>query len=101
MPLTLAVLLATVLAHDEGSSSSEIRIAGKDVVWSVDVGTLGLQRVMDLGAAPHLLTREKLEPFRERIARYLERGRHDHRHPIGRGKRHPCGHAADRHEVRG
>src|SRR5204863_7803077 len=74
MSLTLAFLAAAVLAHDEGSSSSEIRITGKEVVWSVDVGTLGLQRVMDLGAPPHLLTREKLEPFRERIGRYLERG---------------------------
>lgn len=73
MPLTLA-FLAALLAHDEGSSSSEIRISGNDVVWAVDVGTLGLQRVMDLGAAPHLLTREKLEPFRERIARFVERG---------------------------
>lgn len=74
MPLTLALLAAAFLAHDEGSSSSEIRISGKEVVWAVDVGTLGLQRVMDLGAPPHLLTREKLEPFRERIARYVERG---------------------------
>lgn len=73
MPLTLA-FLAALLAHDEGSSSSDIRISGKQVVWAVDVGTLGLQRVMDLGAPPHLLTREKLEPFRERIGRYVAAG---------------------------
>jgi hydrogenase/urease accessory protein HupE len=74
VPLTLLALAAALLAHDEGSSSSEIRIAGNEVVWTVDVGTLGLQRVMDLGAPPHLLTREKLEPFRERIARYVGGG---------------------------
>ena len=59
-----------LLAHDEGSSSSEIRISQREVVWSVDMGTLGLQRIMDLGAPPHRLRQESLAPFRERIAAF-------------------------------
>lgn len=70
-PLLLALAL---LAHDEGSSSSEIRVAGREVVWAVDVGTLGLQRYMNLGAPPHKLAEKDLEPFRERIAALVAGG---------------------------
>jgi hydrogenase/urease accessory protein HupE len=69
----LAVLLA-LLAHDEGSSSSEVRIEGGEVVWAVELGTLGLARVMDLGAPPHRLREEDLLPHRERIARFVRSG---------------------------
>jgi hydrogenase/urease accessory protein HupE len=68
------LLAAAALAHDEGSSSSELRITGHEVVWTVDVGTLGIQRFIDLGAPPHKLTGEQLAPFRERIARFVAAG---------------------------
>jgi hydrogenase/urease accessory protein HupE len=76
--LLAAALLAAgsspLWAHDEGSSSSEIRVSGKEVTWAIDVGTLGLQRFMDLGAPPHKLREKDLEPFRERIARFVAAG---------------------------
>ena len=72
MVLLGAALLA-LWAHDEGSSSSEIRISEGEVVWSVDMGTLDLQRIMDLGAPPHRLTEASLAPFRERIAAFAAR----------------------------
>lgn len=66
--ILLGAALLAVWVHDEGSSSSEVRVSRREVVWSVDLGTLGLQRIMDLGAPPHKLREEMLAPFRERIA---------------------------------
>lgn len=74
MVATALLLAAGLLAHDEGSSTSELRISGREVVWTIDVGTLGLQRLFDLGAPPHQLTDEKLAPFRDRIAAFVSAG---------------------------
>ena len=65
--MTLLAAALLMLAHDEGSSSSELRVAEREVVWSVDMGALGLQRLMDLGAPPHKLTEKMLVPFHDRI----------------------------------
>jgi len=72
--MTPILLAALLFAHDEGSSSSELRVSGREVLWAIDVGTLGLQRFMDLGAPPHKLTERSLDPFRDRIARFVAAG---------------------------
>jgi hydrogenase/urease accessory protein HupE len=69
--VTLAALALALAAHDEGSSSSELRVAGREAVWTVDVGTLGLAKVIRIEERPDQLTERKVQALKPDIARLI------------------------------
>ena len=61
----------TAWAHDERFSSSNVAIRPNEVVWTVDVATDGLQKVVKLPAATLELTEAQLQEAKSEIVAYL------------------------------
>src|SRR5215831_7952699 len=78
--LTRALVLATLLvllagavasAHDERFSSSKVEIKPNEVLWTVDVGVAGLEKVVRLPAGELELTEAQLQAAKSDIAAYV------------------------------
>lgn len=68
---------ASAWAHDEGSSSHEVRVSGREVVWKVDVGIVGLVKVVRIDGPTRKLLGLREEHVRAAapaVARYLRGG---------------------------
>src|SRR5262245_46751490 len=64
----------SALAHDEKVSASEVEIDGRTVVWRIDVGLVGLAKMVNLPADPASLSEAQLESARGAIGSFLARG---------------------------
>jgi hydrogenase/urease accessory protein HupE len=69
----LLVLVAgpVALAHDERFSTSKVEIKPNEVLWTVDVGVAGLQKVVRLPAGELELTEAQLQDSKSDIVAYL------------------------------
>ncbi len=74
--LALGLLLWALpaFAHDETVSTSDVRIVDRTVVWRVDVGMGGLEKVVKLPATGADLTEKQLAEGKAAIAAYVARG---------------------------
>jgi hydrogenase/urease accessory protein HupE len=79
-PRTRALLLALVLvlltgpaawAHDERFSASNVEVKGNEVIWTVEVATQGLEKVMRLPAPALKLTEPQLQEMKGDLVSYL------------------------------
>jgi hydrogenase/urease accessory protein HupE len=61
----------TAWAHDERFSASRVEIRPNEVLWTVDVGTLGLEKVVRLPATELKLTEPQLQEAKSDIVAYL------------------------------
>lgn len=62
------------VAHDERVSASEVRVSAHELVWTVDVGLIGLAKTVDLQANPVEITEAQLERVAGKIGAYLGKG---------------------------
>jgi hydrogenase/urease accessory protein HupE len=68
----LLVLVGTpAWAHDERFSSSKVEIRPNQVDWTVDVGTAGLEKVVNLPAGELKITEAELQEAKPDIVAYL------------------------------
>jgi hydrogenase/urease accessory protein HupE len=58
-------------AHDERFSASRVEVRGNEVLWTVDVGIAGLEKVVRLPAGELKLTEEQLQEAKNDIVAYL------------------------------
>ena len=72
--LCLALRIPALWAHDEKVSTSEVQISKNEVLWKVDVGLVGLDKVIRLPAPPAQLSEHQIQSVKEGIARYLAGG---------------------------
>ncbi len=75
-PLALALLVVLFTgvpawAHDERFSASRVDIRPNEVLWTLDVGTLGLEKVVRLPATELKLTEPQLQEAKSDIVAYL------------------------------
>ena len=59
-------------AHDERFSASKVEVRGNEVLWTVDVGVAGLEKVVKLPAPELKLTEEQLQDAKNDIVAYLQ-----------------------------
>jgi hydrogenase/urease accessory protein HupE len=69
--ILLSVPLSALRAHDEKVSASQLQISKHEAIWDVDVGLLGLEKVMKFPAGPVELTEFQLQSMRDQIVQYL------------------------------
>ena len=69
--MTLPLLLLALVLHDEQVSESTIVVEGDEVVWTVQVGTPALQKILDFPRDPVDLDEEDLERMKGVISSYL------------------------------
>src|SRR6266540_3879652 len=75
--LVIAFLLLssrTLFAHDEKVSASEVRVESHEIVWKVDVGLAGLEKVLKLPTGTAQLSEGQLQLLKPEIAEYLRSG---------------------------
>src|SRR5262249_29970062 len=75
-PLVLAVLLvlfagAIASAHDERFSTSKVEVKPNEVLWTVDVGVAGLEKVVRLPAGEIELTEAQLQAAKSDVVPYV------------------------------
>lgn len=63
--------LLSLLAHDDGVSSSHVVVSGRTVTWTIDVGIDGLKNVIQFPVPPNELTEDDLLEVKKNIALYL------------------------------
>src|SRR5436190_20420816 len=64
----------TLFAHDEKVSASEVRVESHEIVWKVDVGLAGLEKVLKLPTGTAQLSEGQLQLLKPEIAEYLRSG---------------------------
>jgi hydrogenase/urease accessory protein HupE len=69
--ILLSLPLSSLLAHDEMVSASQLQISKHEAIWDVDVGLLGLEKVMRLPAGSAELSESQLQSMRDQVAQYL------------------------------
>jgi hydrogenase/urease accessory protein HupE len=69
--ILLSLPLSSLRAHDEMVSASRVEISKHEVIWDVDVGLLGLEKVMKFPAGPAELSESQLQSMRDQVAQYL------------------------------
>jgi hydrogenase/urease accessory protein HupE len=74
LPLALLALLvvsAPAWAHDERFSASRVEIRAREILWTVDVGTAGVEKVVRLPGGEMTITAEQLQEAKADIVAYL------------------------------
>ena len=67
----LVLFAGSASAHDERFSTSKVEIKPNEVLWTVDVGVAGLEKVIRLPAGELELTEAQLQAAKSDIVAYL------------------------------
>ena len=69
--ILLSLPLSSLRAHDEMVSASQLQISKREAIWNVDVGLLGLEKVMKFPAGSAEISESQLQSMRDQVAQYL------------------------------
>src|SRR4029453_8252759 len=72
--ILLSLPLSSLRAHDEMVSASRLQISKHEAIWDVDVGLLGLEKVMKFPAGSAEISESQLHSMRDQVAQYLGGG---------------------------
>jgi hydrogenase/urease accessory protein HupE len=72
--LTGSLSVARAEAHDEKVSTTQVVVSGRSLTLSVDVGLIGLEKVVRLPAPPAQITEAEIDSVRDEIVAFLRTG---------------------------